>query len=314
MREKLRLPVSDYVLDASKITLVLALAGLTLMMQTGDHPAPIAKEFSEKDIVAGQQATKTDRWQSPQQESLHAIRLAHLWDGTPDSMLANMVAPKADHTMLAYAHQTTMTDASRALQRFDQGIDIAETAPRPLSRPRNLGMNVLTRAPLSLLATMPQQPTFQQSQPNPGAPTTVKVAAIGPAAMPEMQHPAPTHPEVTPTAVLNLPYTLQTPAVRTGCFPQQLVSLIDAIEEKYKKKVVVTSGARDRGRRGSLHRHCAAADIIVPGVSGAELASFAKTIPGVGGVGRYCHPYLVHIDIGRSRDWAFGCQKIAGKS
>lgn len=104
-----------------------------------------------------------------------------------------------------------------------------------------------------------------------------------------------------------VPYVLQTGSVETACLKPELVEILRHIEGHYHQKVVITSGFRDRGRQGSLHRQCAAADIQVPGVSAAQLASYARTVPQIGGVGTYCHPSMIHVDIGAPRDWKYGC-------
>ncbi|TIL49575.1 MAG: DUF882 domain-containing protein, partial [Mesorhizobium sp.] len=52
-----------------------------------------------------------------------------------------------------------------------------------------------------------------------------------------------------------------------------------------------------------------AADIQVPGVSKAQLASYIRTMPGRGGVGTYCHTESVHIDVGPERDWNWRCRR-----
>ncbi|MDP4594050.1 MAG: D-Ala-D-Ala carboxypeptidase family metallohydrolase, partial [Beijerinckiaceae bacterium] len=56
------------------------------------------------------------------------------------------------------------------------------------------------------------------------------------------------------------------------------------------------SGHRTRGRRRSMHRFCKAADIRVAGVRPSQLARFARTIPGINGVGTYRRKSIVHID------------------
>ncbi len=104
-----------------------------------------------------------------------------------------------------------------------------------------------------------------------------------------------------------VPYVLQTDSVETACIKPELVDILRRIEGHYHQKVVITSGFRDRGRQGSLHRQCAAVDIQVPGVAAATLATFARTIPSIGGVGTYCHPNMIHVDIGTPRDWKYGC-------
>jgi uncharacterized protein YcbK (DUF882 family) len=53
--------------------------------------------------------------------------------------------------------------------------------------------------------------------------------------------------------------------------------------------------------------NCAAADIVVEGVSKWELAQFARSLPGRGGVGTYCHTNAVHVDVGPERDWNWRC-------
>jgi uncharacterized protein YcbK (DUF882 family) len=104
--------------------------------------------------------------------------------------------------------------------------------------------------------------------------------------------------------------------VDTSCFKPQLVRLLKVIEGHYRKPVLVTSGYRSpahnrrvRGARKSAHMDCAAADIQVAGVSRWELAKFARSLPGRGGVGTYCHTSSVHVDVGRERDWNWRCRK-----
>jgi len=108
----------------------------------------------------------------------------------------------------------------------------------------------------------------------------------------------------------------QRPDVNTSCFKPQLVRLLKAIEAHYRKPVIVTSGYRSpehnrrvRGARRSQHMNCAAADIQVEGVSRWELARFARSLPGRGGVGTYCHTASVHVDIGPERDWNWRCRR-----
>lgn len=114
-------------------------------------------------------------------------------------------------------------------------------------------------------------------------------------------------PKITVDTPFGIPYVLQTATVETACLKPELIDLLKRIEAKYHQKVVITSGYRSRGREGSLHRTCAAADIEVPGVSAAALAAFARSIPGIGGVGTYCHASMIHVDVGTPRDWKYGC-------
>ena len=108
----------------------------------------------------------------------------------------------------------------------------------------------------------------------------------------------------------------QRPDVNTSCFKPGLVRILKAIERHYGKPVIVTSGYRSpehnrrvRGARKSAHMDCAAADIQVAGVSRWELARFARSLPGRGGVGTYCHTASVHVDVGAERDWNWRCRR-----
>ena len=192
----------------------------------------------------------------------------------------------------------------------------SEPVPLPLPRPRNI----------------PQQPAEARGTPVPLAPQPGARAAPAPAA-PAAAPPArqieparpgegrvqvaalatqPTErriPEAAPSLAtpFGVPFSLQHASVETSCFPPALVALLRRIEQRYGRRPVVTSGYRTRGRGGSLHRRCMAADIMVPGVSADELARAARDIPGMGGVGIYCHQSLVHVDIGTARDWRYGC-------
>ena len=91
---------------------------------------------------------------------------------------------------------------------------------------------------------------------------------------------------VTPTP-FGVPYVLQTQSVDTACLKPELLTILRQFESHYGRKVVVTSGYRNRGREGSLHRICAAADIIVPGIDSKSLAAYARTVANVGGVGNW---------------------------
>lgn len=110
-------------------------------------------------------------------------------------------------------------------------------------------------------------------------------------------------------------FNLQHPGVQTRCMPPQLRHLIAEIGRKLGATPVVTSafrpGARPREgdrRRGSYHALCRAADILVPGVSPGRVFQIAKALPGRGGVGRYCHAPIVHVDLGSRREWSWSCR------
>jgi uncharacterized protein YcbK (DUF882 family) len=108
----------------------------------------------------------------------------------------------------------------------------------------------------------------------------------------------------------------QTEQVDVACLKPSLVRVLKTVEDHYGKKLVVTSGYRSpehnrraRGARNSLHMYCAAADILVPGVTKWELANYLRTMPGRGGVGTYCYTDAVHVDVGPERDWNWRCRR-----
>jgi uncharacterized protein YcbK (DUF882 family) len=108
----------------------------------------------------------------------------------------------------------------------------------------------------------------------------------------------------------------QNESVDVACLKPSLVRVLKAVEGRYGKKLVVTSGYRNldrnrraRGAKNSLHMYCAAADIQVQGISKWELAAYLRTMPGRGGVGTYCHTDSVHIDVGPERDWNWRCRR-----
>ena len=85
--------------------------------------------------------------------------------------------------------------------------------------------------------------------------------------------------------------------VTTNCFPEDLKKAMNVIADHFNGDVLVTSGFRNHGRRGSMHRSCRAADIRVLGVAPSRLAAFAKTVSGVNGVGTYRRTSVTHIDV-----------------
>ncbi|MCR4267546.1 D-Ala-D-Ala carboxypeptidase family metallohydrolase [Nitratireductor sp. ZSWI3] len=108
----------------------------------------------------------------------------------------------------------------------------------------------------------------------------------------------------------------QRESVDTACLKPALVSVLKKIERHYGKQIIVTSGYRSpsynqrvRGARNSLHMYCAAADIQIPGISKWELARYARSMAGRGGVGTYCHTNSVHVDVGPERDWNWRCRR-----
>jgi hypothetical protein len=177
-----------------------------------------------------------------------------------------------------------------------------EVAVLPIPRPRPLVLASLTppSTPID-----PVEPRAAVAKPRTEEPDSRPPGLLGFFSSPTDPVKPPARTKVdTPFGV---PYVLQTGSVETACLKPELVDVLRRIEGHYKQKVVITSGFRDRGRQGSLHRQCAAADIEVPGVSSTSLAAFARTIPGIGGVGTYCHSMMIHVDIGTPRDWKYGC-------
>ncbi len=192
--------------------------------------------------------------------------------------------------------------------------DDANIVPIPRARPEPLVLS----------------PTLPLPRPRPNLPTIAAIASPTiPEPRPAMVEDQAVAPKAAPGQILGffsnpteaakqgatraidtpfgVPYVLQQGSVETACLKPELVEILRKIEGRYHQKVVITSGFRDRGRQGSLHRTCAAADIEVPGVSAATLAAYARSIPDIGGVGTYCHPNMIHVDIGTPRDWKYGC-------
>ncbi len=98
-----------------------------------------------------------------------------------------------------------------------------------------------------------------------------------------------------------LAYGLQTVSVRAGCFPPKLRGILAYIADRAGRRPLVTSGLRANSGR-SQHRHCAAADIRVSGVSDRTIIAIAAQAPGIGGIGRYCNG-IIHVDVGPKRHW-----------
>ncbi|MEJ5019679.1 D-Ala-D-Ala carboxypeptidase family metallohydrolase [Ochrobactrum vermis] len=108
---------------------------------------------------------------------------------------------------------------------------------------------------------------------------------------------------------------VQRQTVDVACLKPQLVSMLKSMERHFRRPVMVTSGYRSpsynrkvNGARKSLHMICAAADIQIDGVSKWEVARFARSMSGRGGVGTYCHTTSVHVDVGPERDWNWRCK------
>jgi len=121
-------------------------------------------------------------------------------------------------------------------------------------------------------------------------------------------------PSATNSALVGI--ELQNAEVQVACFKPALKDKLKSLETHFGRPVMVTSGYRDPvhnqlvgGSEESLHTHCDAADIQVPGISKWEIATYLRSLPDRGGVGTYCHTDSVHIDIGTARDWNWGCDR-----
>ncbi|MCE7028426.1 YcbK family protein [Jiella avicenniae] len=104
--------------------------------------------------------------------------------------------------------------------------------------------------------------------------------------------------------------------VQTSCFPADLVAQIRALERRFGSKAVITSGYRSpdhnrrvNGARRSQHMGCKAADLFIPGADHLAVAAYARSLPGRGGVGTYCHTDAIHVDVGPKRDWNWRCRR-----
>ncbi len=97
----------------------------------------------------------------------------------------------------------------------------------------------------------------------------------------------------------------QTPSVEIGCLRPDLVALLRQASKRFGRPVIVTSGFRSGGRRGSYHRKCMAADVEIDGVNKQTLAAYFRSLPQSGGVGTYCHNGVVHIDTAEPRNWTY---------
>ncbi|MEO6012700.1 MAG: D-Ala-D-Ala carboxypeptidase family metallohydrolase [Devosia sp.] len=99
--------------------------------------------------------------------------------------------------------------------------------------------------------------------------------------------------------------------VDTFCLVPKLRLAIGAIEARFGRKVVVSSGYRDPshnarvgGKDDSFHMKCMAADIFIPGVSKRSLIAVAYREGLVGGLGCYPGRTFIHIDVrDRPRGW-----------
>lgn len=137
----------------------------------------------------------------------------------------------------------------------------------------------------------------------------LSVASLYASQAPEAHHPRGLQ-DLTPDfeSKLEVAYTKQTDNVRINCFPAQLRAVLATLHRRFGRRPVVTSGYRPRSGR-SMHAKCKAADIRIPGVKPGQIASYARSLGGIGGVGTYCSTGIVHVDVGPRRDWHY-CTQI----
>jgi uncharacterized protein YcbK (DUF882 family) len=102
----------------------------------------------------------------------------------------------------------------------------------------------------------------------------------------------------------------QTDHVSTNCFNGQLRGVLAQIGQHFGSPVIVTSGYRRS--RTSYHGKCMAADIQIDGISPGTIFAYARSLPAVGGVGRYGHTRSVHVDVApRKFSWGAGRKRYA---
>ncbi|WP_235679234.1 YcbK family protein [Aquibium microcysteis] len=111
----------------------------------------------------------------------------------------------------------------------------------------------------------------------------------------------------------------QSSSVDVACLKPSLVRMLKTAEQHFGKKMIITSGYRSpernravRGARNSMHMHCAAVDVVMPGIEKHRLAAYMRALPGRGGVGTYCHISAIHVDVGPERDWNWRCRARKG--
>lgn len=100
-------------------------------------------------------------------------------------------------------------------------------------------------------------------------------------------------------------------SVNTFCLSPKLRLAIFAVEARFGRKVVVSSGYRDPshnasvgGADDSFHMKCMAADFFIPGIPKRELIAWAMRERLVGGLGCYPAKAFIHIDVrDRPRGW-----------
>ncbi len=170
-------------------------------------------------------------------------------------------------------------------------------------------------------APLPPRRAGSPADPVPGEPPAIEAAPAKPPPAPELPFSIEPDMRVAFAPPIAIPSTTeeieaeearapeptlvekQTDAVDIACIKPEVMTIVRSAGEFFGATPVITSGQRDRGRRGSFHRQCMAADFFIPGIERARLAKHLRGQDGAGGVGTYCHTKSVHIDIGEPRNW-----------
>lgn len=222
------------------------------------------------------------------------------------------------------ASEAQAPDAGQgSADQANKGKDEAVPAPAPQSAARPAPAGIPVDAPVPPRRPGPRAPQEAASAPEAPEPPA-ETLQIPPIAGPERDVPFSIDPDMrvafaptiaTPSTTAEIEAeeartpepTLvekQTDAVDIACIRPEVMAIIRIAGERFGGTPVITSGQRNRGRRGSFHRKCMAADFFVPGVERATLAKYLRSLPDAGGVGTYCHTKSVHIDIGEPRNWS----------
>src|SRR5690554_2930753 len=92
--------------------------------------------------------------------------------------------------------------------------------------------------------------------------------------------------------------------VNAFCLSPKLRFLIWEFEGHFGRKVIMSSGYRDRqhnraagGAESSYHTKCMAADFYIPGVDKQQLIAFAMHRSSAGGLGCYPGRQFIHVDV-----------------
>lgn len=223
----------------------------------------------------------------------------------PAARLSYAPGVAEDAAPLALAAQDTAAEADApALQAVAVNVPLPPARPVDLASGASLGPAALTK--------------IARANPAPAAalPTVAAFSLIGPAkpaVLPKVQLASlfvegarallPSREALGGGAMEK-----QTERVETACFPASLKDALADISQHFGGPVIVTSGYRSGGenrRAGgaghSYHVQCLAADIQIAGIAPADIASYARTLETVGGVGRYGHTKSVHVDVGERK-------------